>query len=137
MRNNTDMILLVLGIGLIYWGFKIVADAGKNLDSKYIELYKKQKIMNPFVFILYLSPIALSYVFLDIHPKHLVEIFMFALFYFFAFLGGIYLSQVKKLVTLGYPNWYINKFRISQVVIDIGIFIIVGTQLVRLVQRYG
>jgi hypothetical protein len=137
MRTNLDLFVVLAGVGLFYWGLKILVDEGKKLDVKYFELFKKQKMMSPFAFILYVSPFAIAYLFIGLYPQYAIETLLFALFSLLVILGTVYLRQVKKLTNLGYPSSYINKFRISQVLTNLGILLIVGLQLVRLVQRYG
>ncbi|WP_027158175.1 hypothetical protein [Methylobacter luteus] len=137
MRTNLDLFVMLTGLGLFYWGLKILVEEGKKLDVKYFELSKKQKMMNPIAFLLYVSPFTIAYLFIGQYPQYAVESLMFSLFYLFVILGTVYLRQVKKLTTLGYPSSYINKFRISQVLTNLGILLIIGLQLIRLVQRHG
>ena len=137
MRTNLDLFVVIAGVGLFYWGLKILVDEGKKLDVKYSELSKQQKMLSPIGFLLVISPFALAYIFIGQYPQFAVEALLFALFSLFMLLGGVYLRQVRKLTRLGYPSSYINKFRVSQVLTNLGILLIVGMQLVRLVQRYG
>ncbi len=137
MRTNTDLFVLITGVGLFYWGLKIIIDEGKKLDNKFVELQKQQNIMGPIKFLLMLSPFALSYIFIGLYPQFAVEALLFALISLFVLMGAAYLMQVRKLLIQGYPSSYINKFRMGQVLINIGILLIVGMQLARLVQTYG
>ncbi len=137
MRNNLDLFVVVAGGLLFYWGIKILVEEGKKLDVKYFELSKQQKMLSPIGFLIVISPFALAYIFVGQYPQYAVEALLFALLSLFVLLGGIYLRQVRNLTKIGYPMRYINKFRVSQFLTNLGILLIVGMQLVRLVQRYG
>lgn len=137
MRTNLDLYIVLMGVGLFYWGIKILVDEGKKLDAKYTELSRKQKMMNPLIFLLILSPFAMTYLLIGQYPRYAVEGLLFSLFSMLVLLSAAYLYQVNKLTKLDYPSSYINKFRLSQILTNLGILFIVGIQLARLLQIYS
>ena len=137
MRSNIDLIFFIIGIGLIWWGFETIVKAGQKLDIKYVVISKKLRVMNTFQFLLMLSPLAVAYILIGEFPDYAVEILMAVLFLFFSGLGIGYLFGVHRLMKAGFPDTYINKYRIGAVLMNIGILFVIGIQLFRLVQRFG
>jgi len=121
--------LLLAGVLLYFFGAKLLADAVESLKPEQIALLKQIKSKSLLAVLLYMAPVVAAFLVAREYPRFDVIALSLTGVYVALLYSVWYLIAVKRLTVLGLPYQYIKLFRISQIMIYIGLLILVSIVL--------